>query len=1586
MPPSRGVGAKKRNAKAALDAMRRAREEGRSGLENVEDHDDAPVYDVVNEEEYQKIVEDRRSAGDFVVDDGVGYFDDGEEHLGEDDAGSGKKKKKRGTNAALTSSALKRARRLNESIDKNISSSGSSMWKYMKQSGAVLGPDTMETADGAGAPRSKKSAPKASALDLDNLLDDLQSNPTSRKAQAKRKRGDLHRSARKSTPSAARNRRPRDTRADHPASDAMAIREESADDDAPPPMDDDAGPMDEAPSAEERAAAPGEASPGSAAPAAEDGPKAESPAAPAKPSSRFARTLKTRKLNATAPAQAAMSGGRGGQDGSTFGDFSGAAGEGASRAAGTAVKTLSAAEIEGAVQVNEAGESVLRFFWMDAYEKEGNIYLFGKIRVPTADNQPARFASCCVVVRNVMRTLLVLPAEAGNGELDSEGNVARCGLTEVYGELNSLLVPSCIPKHAVGEKFKCKVVKRKYAFDKSAVPRDETDYLKVKYSARFPAPKAEDAGTRWGHSGSAIQEVFGSTTSALEQFILKRKLMGPCWIDITSPAVNHGRVSWCKAEFSVDDPKLIRKVMNAPPNPPVVTLTLSLKTVLNPSSHTHEVVAVAGIFHRSISTDGPTDQNPKHMTRILAVRALGGSAGQGYAPRFPHDLPAHIARAKATGMLMTLPNERALLNVLLNRIGEEDPDVIVGHNFHFFGGDVLLQRAVANKVPAWSKLGRLRRMSAPRQLSNFFPTACAGRIIVDTQASAREFLRETTYTLPHLAGTQLKEALQEVAPGDVPRFFGAADTIIKLANHTAFESYLTQKLLIKLQVVPLTVQLTNISGNLWSRTVRGKRAERIEYLLLHEFHQKKFIVPERVAYQGGKGGGGKKKGDNSETDNLNVGGSGRKRGKPAYTGGLVLEPKKGLYDSYILLLDFNSLYPSIIQEYNLCFTTIDWTRYVEQQPAAPTTAYDISGDGDAAAVEMEIAEDAPQDMLPDVPDEAIDTGILPRVIRTLVERRRNVKQLLKRESDPVKKQQLDIRQKALKLTANSMYGCLGFSFSRFYAKPIAALVTSKGRDTLQHTVGLAQDSLNLEVIYGDTDSIMVNAATTDLAHARSLANQVKKEVNKLYKTLEIDLDGIYKCMLLLKKKKYAALIVSGDPKEDGTIPTEREVKGLDLVRRDWCQLSKDVGNYVLDQILSSQGSETVVANIHEHLSALATKLRAGEIDIGKFVITKGLNKHPREYPDAKGQPHIQVAISMLRAGKPVNVGDHIPYVVCEQMAGSAPAQGQGPKDSPGPAASPTSEKENASPAKAASAGSSKGAADRAYHPEEVVKSSGAITPDVEWYLAQQILPPIARLCEPVAGTSQQMLAQHLGLDASRFAGSAGADAGEDDFGLVPAGQLDDKERFRDCAKLRLKCLKCSAEGDFAGVFRVQERPGLATKVTSGLDCPSCGAALWGSPNAASCFARLSNRLNLSIRGHQRKYYNPVLKCDDDSCGLRTRQQSVVGTRCFARGCRTGKFRATFDERALYTQLKYFETLFDEPRAVVKLQESGAPNPPRLVPDHSVILGLLKRQMSETVAASAYNWIRPSLFSAVFGTRSKRPAQAVVRPTVAVADA
>ena len=178
-----------------------------------------------------------------------------------------------------------------------------------------------------------------------------------------------------------------------------------------------------------------------------------------------------------------------------------------------------------------------------------------------------------------------------------------------------------------------------------------------------------------------------------------------------------------------------------------------------------------------------------------------------------------------------------------------------------------------------------------------------------------------------------------------------------------------------------------------------------------------------------------------DVEDEDVGGVGAKssRRKPAYAGGLVLEPKRGFYDRYIVLLDFNSLYPSIIQEYNICFTTVDHA----------SCSPDLD---DLSNLQL--------------PETSQPPGILPSEIRVLVERRRNVKQLMKGVQPNTEAYlQFDIRQKALKLTANSMYGCLGFANSRFYAKPLAALVTSKGRE-----VGVVTSTCMLSYVPSSPDS------------------------------------------------------------------------------------------------------------------------------------------------------------------------------------------------------------------------------------------------------------------------------------------------------------------------------------------------------------------------------------------------------------------------------------------------------------------------------------------------------------------------------------
>ncbi|KAH7160077.1 hypothetical protein B0J13DRAFT_602639 [Dactylonectria estremocensis] len=1058
----------------------------------------------------------------------------------------------------------------------------------------------------------------------------------------------------------------------------------------------------------------------------------------------------------------------------------------------------------------------LNFFWTDYTEINGSLCLFGKV----LNKKTGAHVSCFVKVDNILRKLFFLPRQNRDSGEQAE-------MTNVYDEVDEMMT-----KMKVGM-YKIKACTRKYAFELPDVPK-EAQYMKLLYP--YTKPQVDAA------AGEAYSHVFGTNTGLFEQFVLWKNIMGPCWLKLQDADFSSIKnASHCKLEVLAEHPSMISTLPDSEnmDAPPLTLMSVALRTAFNAKDNKQEILAISARVYEKVSLSDTTPAEKLPCRSFTVIRPHG----QG----FPLGFEQLVKQRKNQGLVALRKQESDLLSFFLAQVDVADPDVILGHQLEGVDYSVLLNRLYEKKIHQWSRLGRMRRAQWPASIGkmggNVFAErqVIAGRLLCDlaNEAGKSVMFKCQSWSLTEMCSLYLpgdnrrREIDNEAAlAGWAKEKQGFMDYL----THMEADTHYIAALALNVQMLPLTKVLTNLAGNSWARTLTGTRAERNEYILLHDFHRHKYICPDKQTFRG------RQKADEEQRDT--EGGDSKKKDK--YKGGLVFEPEKGLYDKFVLVMDFNSLYPSIIQEYNICFTTVERTGLTEDE-----------------------------DAVPEVPTNQ-EQGILPKLIATLVSRRRQVKSLMKDKSaTPEQLATWDIKQLALKLTANSMYGCLGYTKSRFYARPLAVLTTYKGREILRSTKELAE-SKSLQVIYGDTDSVMINANVDNISDALKVGHEFKKAVNDQYKLLEIDIDNIFRRILLQAKKKYAAINLV---EKDGKYVEKMEVKGLDMKRREYCALSKEISKQLLDEILSGDDTEVSVARIHEYLREIAGKMREQAIATSKYIIFTQLGKAPSEYPNADSMPQVQVALRELARSKTVRKGDVISYIITGDGTSSEPA----PK--------------------------------RAYAPADL-KSDPSLIPDVEWYIGKQIFPPVERLCANIVGTSTSQLAEQLGLDVRRYSSIQTQQNGSsNDLEIHPLdSQIPDDVRFAECARLSLRCRKCKVSTAFEGLAASPD--GVSA---SGVLCTACGATL----STLSIVAQVEH----AIRTETTRYYESWLVCDDSQCGNRTRQMSVYGTRCLgpkglARDC-LGRMRYEYTEKSVYNQLLYFASLWDVDKARAKAtSESG----------------------------------------------------------------
>lgn len=870
---------------------------------------------------------------------------------------------------------------------------------------------------------------------------------------------------------------------------------------------------------------------------------------------------------------------------------------------------------------------------------------------------------------------------------------------------------------------------KRYAFELNIEVDDqlEVECIEVKVPFRIPMPTSfrEDhnqSNYLFRHEGEFYKGVIGFTHTAVELAQLNLKLKGPSWFAIEEPEIvkQKKKTTWCDVELNVSELDEIVRLDKAEipeKNPKVKTVYLSFSKE-NSEDRVEKEIDCITILEYDADCNF-CEENPKVTPYFLAVNP------------FKSTNPSEQAEIKQKMKQKFGKNyeiyhtEFAALKAFLDKIQSIDPDIIIGHEIGSKLGilfDRIKHYTRGSGIKSLGKFSALSRFKKdPKQFSKtntknkmfFVKNITSGRLYLDSYQVANEFMKEVDYSLEYLSSKYFKMNFSKIIKLDN---LNAFETHAKKIDICFQESYLSLLVVKKLQAIQLTKQLTNVAGCLWSLSLGNQRAKRNEMLLMHRFIKEGYLLPDYIRLEHTQ----KSKKEFKEK-------------VPKFEGGKVFAPNKGIHHAFTVLLDFNSLYPSIIRQYKLCFTTVKRTKYDLDFYFDPKKR-----------IEYEIAMRKPRELTAehnpqDVESEETFKNLLPRIVGTLIEKRKIVKKKMKAEDHPAKKNTMDIKQKALKLIANSIYGCLGFPHSRFYSKVIASMVTYYGRSLIEKSANRVNE-LGFEVIYGDTDSVMINSRKNSLLDALTVAIDLKKQINLLFKEkgkksiLEVDIDGVFKSFLIHSKKKYAAMMLDNFDQvvknmgklANGDIDAEYklEIKGLDFVRRDWCNLTKKTGKELLKIMLGKVDHDDIIGDVYSYLETLGNKLKNHKIALKDFIIYKVLKKDPKDYKNLYSQPHAFVADRLIKSKKRTLqqlLNHSIGFIVCK------------------------AENENVTSAGA-----------RAFHIEEVQENG--YSPDYTYYAENQISNPIHRIIQYLDGIDPDRVAKAIGINAMKLRNSS---AGKD---------------------------------------------------------------------------------------------------------------------------------------------------------------------------------------------------------------------------------
>ena len=631
---------------------------------------------------------------------------------------------------------------------------------------------------------------------------------------------------------------------------------------------------------------------------------------------------------------------------------------------------------------------------------------------------------------------------------------------------------------------------------------------------------------------------------------------------------------------------------------------------------------IACIFWSLQSEDEEMEVNGINEGTHVGILALSEEGG------LAHRISQHTAAEIEEEM-----TELDLINRMIDIVRGYDPDILTGYEVHNGSWGYIIERARCkydyNLCDEFSRMksqshGRFAKEDDRWGFNHTSTIRVTGRHMINIWRAMRGELNLLQYTMENVVFQLCHRRIPHYSFSDLSSWYtsGKAKDLAKVIDYFVSRVQLDLEILEQNELVPRISEQARLLGvDFFSVFSRGSQFK-VESLMFRIAKPENFLLPSPSRKQ--------------------VGQQNALECLP-----LVMEPQSAFYNSPLLVLDFQSLYPSVMIAYNYCYSTF-LGRVVSWRGQNKMGFTDYHRKPRLLELLKDQTNIAPNGMMYAKPE--VRKSLLAKMLGEILETRVMVKSGMKVDKDDRTLQRLlNNRQLALKLIANVTYGYTSASFSgRMPCSEIADSIVQTGRETLEKAIALIHsvERWGAEVVYGDTDSLFVYLSGRTRDEAFDIGQEIATTITKMNpRPVKLKFEKVYHPCVLLAKKRYVGF------KYESKAQTEPEfdAKGIETVRRDGTPAEQRIEEKALKILFRSAD----LSQVKDYFQRQCTKIMKGRVSIQDFCFAKEVKLGT--YSD-KGLPPPGALISTRRMLQDPRTepqyGERVPYVVITGAPGA----------------------------------------------------------------------------------------------------------------------------------------------------------------------------------------------------------------------------------------------------------------------------------------------------------------------------------------------